>query len=78
MLVDIDLRRSVKTAYQNFADSPPPSVPIRQDAAGVHLAEGLYKATGKVAAVLRNPRIGDNRLRVGETNEPRAVPRVGV
>ena len=27
-------------------------VPIRHEAAGVHMAEGLYKTTGKVSAVL--------------------------
>jgi acetolactate synthase-1/2/3 large subunit len=30
-------------------------VPVRHEAAGVHMAEGLYKTTGKVAAVLGNP-----------------------
>ena len=30
-------------------------VPIRHEAARVHMAEGLYKTTGKVAAVLGNP-----------------------
>ena len=30
-------------------------VPIRHEAAGVHMAEGLYKTTGQVAIVLGNP-----------------------
>jgi thiamine pyrophosphate-dependent acetolactate synthase large subunit-like protein len=30
-------------------------VPVRHEAAGVHMAEGLYKTTGKVAAVLPGP-----------------------
>ncbi len=30
-------------------------VPVRHEAAGVHMAEGLYKTTGRVAAVLGNP-----------------------
>ena len=31
-------------------------VPVRHEAAGVHMAEGLYKTTGKVAAVLGKDR----------------------
>src|SRR5260370_17828101 len=30
-------------------------VPVRHEAAAVHMAEGLYKTTGQVAAVLGNP-----------------------
>ncbi|MEZ5075628.1 MAG: thiamine pyrophosphate-binding protein [Solirubrobacterales bacterium] len=37
-------------------------VPIRHEAAGAHMAEGLYKTTGKVAAVLGNPGPGSANL----------------
>ncbi len=37
-------------------------VPIRHEAAAVHMAEGLYKSTGKVAAVLGNPGPGSANL----------------
>lgn len=37
-------------------------VPFRHEAAGVHMAEGLYKTTGKVAAVLGNPGPGSANL----------------
>ncbi len=37
-------------------------VPIRHEAAAVHMAEGLYKTTGKVAAVLGNPGPGSANL----------------
>ncbi|MFN8205053.1 MAG: thiamine pyrophosphate-binding protein [Solirubrobacteraceae bacterium] len=37
-------------------------VPVRHEAAGVHMAEGLYKSTGKVAAVLGNPGPGAANL----------------
>ena len=37
-------------------------VPIRHEAAGVHMAEGLYKTTGQVAAVLGNPGPGSANL----------------
>jgi len=40
-------------------------VPIRHEAAGVHMAEGLYKATGQVAAVLGNPGPGSANLLPG-------------
>ena len=36
-------------------------VPIRHEAAGAHMAEGLYKTTGQVAAVLGNPGPGSRR-----------------
>jgi acetolactate synthase-1/2/3 large subunit len=42
-------------------------VPIRHEAAGVHMAEGLYKTTGKVAAVLGNPGPGTANLVPGVT-----------
>lgn len=37
-------------------------VPVRHEAAGVHVAEGLYKTTGKVAAVVGNPGPGSGNL----------------
>ncbi len=40
-------------------------VPIRHEAAAVHLAEGLYKTTGQVAAVLGNPGPGTANLLPG-------------
>lgn len=40
-------------------------VPVRHEAAGVHVAEGLYKTTGKVAAVLGNPGPGSANLLPG-------------
>ncbi len=42
-------------------------VPIRHEAAGAHMAEGLYKTTGKVAAVLGNPGPGSANLLPGIT-----------
>jgi acetolactate synthase-1/2/3 large subunit len=43
-------------------------VPIHHEAAGVHMAEGLYKTTGKVAAVLGNPGPGSANLLSGVIN----------
>ncbi len=43
-------------------------VPIRHEAAGVHMAEGLYKTTGKVAAVVGNPGPGSANLLPGVVN----------
>lgn len=40
-------------------------VPIRHEAAGVHMAEGYYKTTGKVACVLGNPGPGSANLLPG-------------
>jgi acetolactate synthase-1/2/3 large subunit len=40
-------------------------VPVRHEAAAVHMAEGLYKSTGKVAAVLGNPGPGAANLLPG-------------
>ena len=37
-------------------------VPVRHEAAAVHMAEGLYKTTGEVAAVLGNPGPGTANL----------------
>jgi acetolactate synthase I/II/III large subunit len=40
-------------------------VPVRHEAAAVHMAEGLYKTTGQVAAVLGNPGPGTANLLPG-------------
>src|SRR5262245_28784295 len=40
-------------------------VPIRHEAAGAHMAEGLYKTTGQVAAVIGNPGPGSANLLPG-------------
>ena len=40
-------------------------VPVRHEAAAVHMAEGLYKTTGNVAAVLGNPGPGSANLLPG-------------
>ncbi len=40
-------------------------VPIRHEAAAVHMAEGVYKTTGRVAAVLGNPGPGSANLLPG-------------
>ncbi len=40
-------------------------VPVRHEAAAVHMAEGLYKTTGKAAAVLGNPGPGSANLLPG-------------
>jgi acetolactate synthase-1/2/3 large subunit len=40
-------------------------VPVRHEAAGVHMAEGLYKTSGQVAAVLGNPGPGSANLLPG-------------
>src|ERR1700678_1508307 len=40
-------------------------VPIRHESAGVHMAEGLYKTAGQVAAVLGNPGPGSANLLPG-------------
>ncbi len=40
-------------------------VPIRHEAAGVHMAEGLYKTTGQVAVVIGNPGPGSANLLPG-------------
>ncbi|HME71779.1 MAG TPA: thiamine pyrophosphate-binding protein [Myxococcota bacterium] len=39
--------------------------PVRHEAAGVHMAEGLYKTTGHVAAVIGNPGPGSANLLPG-------------
>lgn len=40
-------------------------VPVRHESAGVHMAEGLYKTTGKVSAVVGNPGPGSANLLPG-------------
>ncbi len=40
-------------------------VPVRHEAAGVHMAEGLYKTTGQVGVVLGNPGPGSANLLPG-------------
>lgn len=40
-------------------------VPVRHEAAAVHMAEGLYKTTGQIAAVLGNPGPGSANLLPG-------------
>ncbi len=40
-------------------------VPVRHEAAGCHMAEGLYKTTGQIAAVLGNPGPGSANLLPG-------------
>ena len=40
-------------------------VPVRHEAAGAHMAEGLYKTRGQVAAVLGNPGPGSANLLAG-------------
>src|SRR6185295_17151776 len=43
-------------------------VPVRHEAAGAHMAEGLYKTTGQVAAVIGNPGPGSANLLSGVIN----------
>src|SRR5262245_9059083 len=40
-------------------------VPVRHEAAGAHMAEGLYKTTGQVAVVIGNPGPGSANLLAG-------------
>ena len=40
-------------------------VPLRHEAAGAHMAEGLYKTTGQVSALLGNPGPGSANLLPG-------------
>lgn len=54
-------------------------VPIRHEAAGVHMAEGLYKSSGQVAAVLGNPGPGSANLLPGViTARHEGVPVVAI
>ena len=54
-------------------------VPLRHEAAGAHMAEGLYKTTGQVAAVLGNPGPGSANLIPGLiTARHEGVPLVAI
>ena len=54
-------------------------VPVRHEAAAVHMAEGLYKTTGQVAAVLGNPGPGSANLLPGViTARHEGVPVVAI
>jgi acetolactate synthase-1/2/3 large subunit len=54
-------------------------VPIRHEAAAAHMAEGLYKTTGQVAAVLGNPGPGSANLLPGViTARHEGVPLVAI
>ncbi len=53
--------------------------PVRHEAAGAHMAEGLYKTTGGVAAVLGNPGPGSANLLPGViTSRHEGVPLLAV
>src|SRR5512145_2066569 len=54
-------------------------VPFRHEAAGGHMAEGLYKTTGEVAAVIGNPGPGSANLIAGViTARHEGVPLVAI
>jgi len=54
-------------------------VPIRHEAAAAHMAEGVYKTTGQVAAVLGNPGPGSANLLPGViTARHEGVPLVAI
>jgi len=54
-------------------------IPVRHESAGVHMAEGLYKTTGQVAAVLGNPGPGSANLIPGVlTARHEGVPVVAI
>jgi acetolactate synthase-1/2/3 large subunit len=54
-------------------------VPVRHEAAGAHMAEGLYKTTGQVAAVIGNPGPGSANLLAGViTARHEGVPMVAL
>ena len=54
-------------------------VPVRHEAAGAHMAEGLYKTTGQVAAVIGNPGPGSANLLAGViTARHEGVPMVAI
>ncbi len=54
-------------------------VPVRHEAAGAHMAEGLYKTTGQVSAVLGNPGPGAANLLAGViTARHEGVPLVAI
>ncbi len=54
-------------------------VPFRHEAAGAHMAEGLYKTTGQVAVVIGNPGPGSANLLAGVvTARHEGVPLVAI
>ncbi|HVM96226.1 MAG TPA: thiamine pyrophosphate-binding protein [Candidatus Acidoferrales bacterium] len=54
-------------------------VPFRHEAAGAHMAEGLYKTTGKVAVVIGNPGPGSANLISGViTARHEGVPLIAI
>src|SRR5207244_12698342 len=54
-------------------------VPGRHEAAGAHMAEGLYKTTGQVAVVIGNPGPGSANLLAGViTARHEGVPLVAI
>ena len=54
-------------------------IPVRHESAGVHMAEGMYKTTGQVAAVLGNPGPGSANLIPGVvTARHEGVPVVAI
>ena len=54
-------------------------VPVRHEAAGVYMAEGLYKTTGQVAATVTNPGPGTANLLPGIiTARHEGVPLVAI
>lgn len=54
-------------------------IPVRHESAGAHMAEGLYKTTGQVAAVLGNPGPGSANLIPGVlTARHEGVPVVAI
>ncbi len=54
-------------------------IPVRHESAGVHMAEGLYKTSGQVAAVLGNPGPGSANLIPGViTARHEGVPVVAI
>ncbi len=54
-------------------------VPLRHESAGAHMAEGIYKTTGQVAAVLGNPGPGSANLIPGViTARHEGVPLVAI
>ncbi len=54
-------------------------VPFRHEAAGAHMAEGLYKTTGQVAAVIGNPGPGSANLLAGViTARHEGVPLIAI
>jgi acetolactate synthase-1/2/3 large subunit len=54
-------------------------VPVRHEAAGAHMAEGLYKTNGQVAAVLGNPGPGSANLLPGMiTARHEGVPLIAI